>query len=284
MKLLVFGKSGQVARELDVEAQVTGYDVTCLNRDQADLSKVGACQRAIENYRPDAVINAAAYTDVDRAESEEALARRINGDAPGEIALSCAALGIPLLHISTDYIFDGSGNHAWNPADAPCPVNAYGRTKLQGEQAVLNSSAHSVILRTSWVFSEFGRNFVTSMRDLAGSRNRLSVVSDQFGGPTPARSLARALMQIAAAMNEGHSGGVYHFAGNPAVSRAAFARAIFARSGIPMTVFDIPTSDYPTPARRPLNSRLDCSSLVAEFGIGQPQWEHELQQLCAKLS
>lgn len=265
--MLVFGQTGQVARELARLAP----DARCLGRDAADLSDPGACAAAIHTLRPRMVINAAAYTAVDRAEAEEALATTINGEAPGAMAEACAALGIPLVHLSTDYVFDGSGDEPRRP-DAPvAPINAYGRSKLAGDQAVLASGAQAVVLRTSWVFSAHGANFVKTMLRLAQTRDSLTVVADQIGGPTPAADIARACVTIAHALADGAPGGVHHFAGAPDSSWADFATAIFAQAGLPVRVTPIPSTDYPTPARRPLNSRLDCASL-AQFGLTRPDW------------
>ena len=218
------------------------------------------------------MINAAAYTAVDRAEQEEALATRINAAAPAAMAQACAARGIPFLHVSTDYVFDGSGDRPWREDDPVGPLNAYGRSKLAGEAAVRAAGGRHVILRTSWVFSAEGANFLTTMLRLSETRDSLSVVADQLGGPTPAAEIAATLLRMAAALCAGQGGGTYHYAGAPAISWAGFARAILARAGRDVTVTDIPSSAYPTPARRPLNSRLDCAKLRADFGITPADW------------
>lgn len=273
--ILVFGSTGQVARELAAFA-----DVTCLGREAADFEQPDACAAAIRRHAPDAVINAAAYTAVDKAEDDEARATRVNGDAPGAMARACAELGIPFVHISTDYVFPGTGAAPQAPDDPTGPVNAYGRSKLAGERAVLDSGARAVILRTSWVVSAHGANFVKTMLRLGASRDALFVVADQVGGPTPARAIAQACHKIARAMIAGESGtGVYHFSGAPDTSWADFAREIFRRSGQSVAVTDIPTRDYPTPAARPLNSRLDCSSLARDFGIERPDWRDGLTDI-----
>ena len=280
--ILVFGATGQVAREL---AKHAGTET--VSRDRADLSHPGACAAVIEACTPRAVINAAAYTAVDRAEAEEPLATRINGDAPGEMARACAALGVPLVHISTDYVFDGSGRTPWRETDPVSPRNAYGRSKLAGERAVAASGAAHVILRTSWVFSAHGANFVKTMLRLSESRAALNVVADQVGGPTPAGDIAATCMALADALTEGQgggSGGIYHYGGHPPVSWAGFARAIFAEAGRDVTVTDIPTTDYPTPAERPLNSRLDCAKLTTDFGITPPDWRPALAGIVKELT
>jgi len=279
MKLLVFGQTGQVAREL---ARVAPQAVF-LGRGQADLADPAACAAAIHAHRPDAVINAAAWTAVDRAETEEAAALLVNAAAPGAMAQACADLGAPLVHISTDYVFDGSGQVAWKPGDTPAPQNAYGRTKLAGEVAVQASGARHVILRTSWVFSAHGANFVKTMLRLGADRALLRVVADQIGGPTPAAAIAGACLTIAGALRDGAAGGTHHFAGAPETSWACFARETFAQAGLAVAVEDIATADYPTPARRPLNSRLDCAALTADFGIMPPDWRTGLAAVIGEL-
>ncbi|WP_375687122.1 dTDP-4-dehydrorhamnose reductase [Pseudooceanicola sp. LIPI14-2-Ac024] len=267
MSLLVFGSTGQVAREL---ARAAPAGTTFLSRAEADLSNPAACAAAISAAEPSAVINAAAYTAVDKAESEEDLATVINGAAPGAMARACEVLGIPFLHVSTDYVFDGTPGAAWKPDDPVAPPNAYGRSKLAGEEAVRAAGGNSAILRTSWVVSAHGNNFVKTMLRLAETRDHLTVVADQVGGPTPARGIAATLLSMADQMQAGAEGGTYHYAGTPAVSWADFAREIFAQAGKAMTVEDIPTEAYPTPAKRPLNSRMDGSSLQTDFGLRPP--------------
>lgn len=275
MSILVFGKTGQVAREL-----ATHEGVICLDRAAADLSKPGTCAAAIRAARPQAVINAAAYTAVDRAEEEEALASAINGTAPGEMAQECTDLGIPFVSISTDYVFSGIGEAPWSPEDATGPLGAYGRSKLVGEQAIVAAGEAYAILRTSWVVSAHGNNFVKTMLRLRAERDHLSIVADQIGGPTPARAIAAACLDMVQqlAADPGKAG-IYHFAGTPDVSWAGFAREIFAQAGLTCAVEDIPSSAYPTPARRPLNSRLDCSSLQTVFGISRPGWKTGLRDI-----
>ncbi len=276
--ILVFGQTGQVARELARLAP----DARFLGRDAADLADPAACAAMIHTIRPRMVINAAAYTAVDRAETEEALATVINGDAPGAMAQACAALDIPFVHISTDYVFDGSGDMARAP-DAPvAPINAYGRSKLVGERAVMDSGARAVVLRTSWVFSAHGANFVKTMLRLGATRDTLNVVADQIGGPTPAADIARACLTVADALAAGAPGSIQHFAGAPDVSWADFATEIFAQAGLATRVTPISSSDYPTPARRPLNSRLDCAGLAA-YGLPRPDWRAGLTAVLQEL-
>ncbi|AJY45431.1 dTDP-4-dehydrorhamnose reductase [Martelella endophytica] len=277
--ILVFGKTGQVALEL----QSILPEARFLSRAEADLADPEACAAAIADARPDAVINAAAYTAVDKAEDDEVTAQIINGEAPGAMARAAAARGIPFIHISTDYVFDGSGDTAF-ATDAPtAPIGAYGRTKLAGEEAVAASGAPHAIMRTSWVFSAHGGNFVKTMLRLSETRDTLNVVGDQIGGPTPARAIAAACKAMAEGLVAApEKSGIYHFSGAPDVSWADFARAIFRRAGRNVTVNDIPTAEYPTPAKRPLNSRLDCASLAA-FGLERPDWQAGLDDVLKEL-
>lgn len=267
--LLVFGRTGQVAQALARLAP----EAIFLSRAQADLSDPDACAQAIRAHAPRAVINAAAWTAVDAAESDEVAATVVNGAAPGAMARECARQALPFLSISTDYVFDGSGTHPW-PPDAPCaPINAYGRSKCAGEAAVLAAGGRAAILRTSWVFSADGANFLKTMLRLSETRDALNVVDDQIGGPTPAEAIARAALRITQAMDEGQPGGIWHIAGRPYVSWAEFARWIFHCAGRDVTVTGIASSSYPTPARRPLNSRLDCTTLARDFALDQPDWK-----------
>jgi dTDP-4-dehydrorhamnose reductase len=280
VKILVFGRTGQVATELHGQAKVVA-----LGRAAADLTDPASCISAIQAHRPDAVINAAAYTAVDRAEEEEAQATVINGEAPGAMARDCAALGIPLVHISTDYVFSGTGNQPWNPEDPVAPISAYGRSKLAGEQAVAAAEGQWAVLRTSWVFSAHGNNFLKTMMRLSETRDELNIVEDQIGGPTPADAIATACLTMAQAMvADAAKGGMYHFSGAPDTSWKAFAEEIFARAGRRVAVTGIPTSAYPTPAQRPLNSRMDCTALKRDFGIERPDWHAGVERALAALN
>ncbi len=280
-RILIFGKGGQVSTELH-RRMPAGLEGTFLGQDQADLANPAACAAAIHAARPDAVINAAAWTAVDRAETAQAAAQIVNADAPTAMARACADLDLPFLHISTDYVFDGTGSTAFRPDDPTGPLGAYGRTKLGGEQGVAGAGGKWLILRTSWVVSAHGQNFVKTMLRLGAERTSLNVVADQIGGPTPAAALADALISCAKAMMSGAKGGLHHFAGAPDTSWADFARAIMAGAGLNCTIQDIPTSAYPTPARRPLNSRLDCSSL-SQFGLTRPDWRDGLHDILKDL-
>lgn len=279
MRLLVFGKTGQVAREL----QRLAPDATYLGREEADLTDPATCAAAIAATDAEAIINAAAWTAVDKAETEEATATVVNGEAPTAMAHAAAAKGIPFLHISTDYVFDGAGNQPFAPDHPTAPQNAYGRSKLAGEQGIRAAGGPHLILRTSWVVSAHGANFVKTMLRLGAERETLSVVADQIGGPTPAADIARALLSAATAMQQGEPGGTHHFSGLPDTSWADFARAIMAEAGLPCRITDITSADYPTPARRPLNSRLDCRALTTAFGIPRPDWRVGLTAIVKEL-
>lgn len=279
--ILIFGQTGQVASELAKYAPAA----TFLGRDAADLADPQACAAAIRACGPAAVINAAAYTAVDRAEEEEDLATLVNGAAPGAMARACADLAVPFVHISTDYVFEGSGDRPWHPGDAVAPLGAYGRSKQAGEAAVRAAGGVHAILRTSWVFSAHGNNFLKTMLRLSQTRDGLSVVDDQIGGPTPAGAIATACLTIAAALREApDKAGTYHISGAPDTSWAGFAREIFRVAGRDVTVAGIPTAQYPTPAVRPLNSRLDCSTLASRFGIDRPDWRAAVHDIARGLT
>ena len=277
--ILVFGKTGQLARELARLAP----EATFLGREEADFADPGTCVTTVEEIAPEAVIIAAAYTAVDRAEEDEALARTVNATTPGAIAKACAGRGIPLVYVSTDYVFDGSGDRPWQPDDPTGPLGAYGRTKLEGEEAVRAAQGPHAILRTSWVVSAHGANFVKTMLRLGAERDRLTIVADQVGGPTPAADLARACLAAAKGLSDPAASGTYHFAGGPDVSWAGFAREIFRQAGIDCEVADIPSSDYPTPAARPANSRLDCTRTETVFGLPRPDWRQGLAAILKEL-
>lgn len=278
--ILVFGSSGQVASEL--KAQLT--DAQFLPRADADLTAPESCHALILDRSPKAVINVAAYTAVDAAEDDEETATLVNGGAPTAMAKACAELGIPFVHVSTDYVFDGKGDSAFAPDHPTAPLGAYGRSKLAGEEGVRASGACFAILRTSWVFSSHGNNFVKTMLRVSESRNALNVVADQIGGPTSARSIAQACAAIADQLiSDPTKTGTYHFSGAPDVSWADFAREIFTQSGRNVDVTDIPTTAYPTPAARPHNSRMDCSTVTNSFGIARPDWAADLSDVLKEM-
>lgn len=279
--ILVFGKTGQLATEL---VRIAPQGTLFLGRDAADLAVPGACAAAIAAARPRAVINAAAWTAVDRAEAEADAAMQVNGAAPGEMARACAAAAIPFVHVSTDYVFDGAGETPFTPDAATAPSGAYGRSKLAGEVAARAAGGAHAILRTSWVFSAHGSNFVKTMLRLSETRDNVTVVADQIGGPTPAGALARAVLVVATELcQRPEKTGTYHFAGAPEISWADFAREIFARAGRSVAVADITSEAYPTPARRPANSRLDCRATETVFQLGRPDWRHALTGVLTEL-
>ena len=282
MKALVFGKTGQLGQSL-AQADAT-LTLDLCDAQHADFTNPAACAALVAATDADVVINAAAYTAVDRAEAEEALAHQINAETPGALARAAAARGLPFVQVSTDYVFDGSGQAPWRPDDAPGPLNAYGRTKLAGEEAVRAAGGVHVILRTSWVVSAHGSNFIRTMLRLGAERDVLNIVADQVGGPTPAADLAQACLAAARglAADPGCTG-TYHFAGAPDVSWAGFAREIFAQAGMGCKIVDIPTTDYPTPAIRPLNSRLDCSTFESTFALKRPDWRVSLRTILTDL-
>ena len=282
MKVLVFGKSGQVARELqrragDITLEVYGSDI-------ANFTDTEACVALVRATDADAVINAAAYTAVDKAEEEEDLATLINGETPAALAAAAAERGPPFVHISTDYVMDESGEQPWS-VDAPSgPLGAYGRSKLVGEMGVRRCGGAYAILRTSWVVSSHGNNFVKTMLRLGADRDKLTIVADQVGGPTCAADIADACIAMARQLiADPAKTGTYHFSGGPDVSWADFAREIFAQSGTTCAVEDIPTSAYPTPATRPLNSRMDNSLTGTTFGIARPDWRAGLKDILIDL-
>jgi dTDP-4-dehydrorhamnose reductase len=290
LSLLVFGAGGQIGTELRRLAG-PALRVIALDREAADLRDPEACAAAIARTEAEAVVNAAAYTAVDRAETEEALAARVNAEAPGAMARAAAARGLPFVHFSTDYVFDGSGDRPWRETDRPAPLNAYGRTKLHGERRVAEAGGAHAVIRTSWVHAGHGANFVRAMMRLARERDRLSVVDDQRGGPTAAADAARAAATVARALVAGRgASGVLHYTGAPAASWREFAEAIFAQ-GVEIgalsrrpEVTPIPSSAWPTPAARPRNSVLDCGRIGAVFGVEPPDWRASLRGVLEEIA
>lgn len=283
MKVLVFGRDGQVGREL-VRHRPDDVELVSLSRVDADLTDLERCARQVREIPADVVIITAAFTGVDAAEEHSEEAEIVNARAPTEIARACRACGRILLHLSTDYVFDGRGDRPWRPDDSPAPLGTYGRTKLWGEEGVMAAHPDAVILRTSWIFSSHGRNFVKTMLRLGQTHSELRVVDDQVGGPTAAADIADALYKIARLRLQGQgTSGTFHFAGQPAISWADFARSVLAGAGINAQVASIPSSLYPTPAPRPLNSRLDGTQTTTAFGIPMPDWRLALQQTLAEL-
>jgi dTDP-4-dehydrorhamnose reductase len=275
-RLVILGGGGQVGRALASEARARRIRHAAMGHAECDITEVRAVERAIVGAR--LVVNCAAYTSVDRAEAEEDAAYRVNATAAGNVARACAAVGIPVLHISTDYVFEGESPRPYREQDMARPLNVYGRSKLAGEDLVRHSHAAHLVLRTSWIFSAHGQNFVTTMLRLARSEPELRVVHDQVGGPTAAEDIAKAILDIAAVCTEPNfvGWGTYHYAGAPPVSWCEFARAIVGESGPP--VIPIASHEFPRPARRPRNSVLDCSRIRHVFGIAQPDWRLPLRQ------
>jgi dTDP-4-dehydrorhamnose reductase len=280
MPALVFGQTGQVAQSLRRLAP----DVRFVGRAEADFTNPAACAALVARSGAQAVINAVAYTAVDAAEEDEALATIINGDTPGALARACAAAQIPLVHISTDYVFDGNSAAPFTTDHPPAPLGAYGRSKLAGEQAVRAAGGTHAILRTSWVISATGRNFVKTMLHLGATRETLTVVADQTGGPTCADDIARACLEVARQLAlDPTKSGTYHFSGAPDVSWAQFARAIFDQAGLAMRVTDITSAQFPTPAARPHNSCMDNTTTQSAFGIARPDWRSGLAHILAQI-
>lgn len=276
--VLVFGATGQLARELADARWAEGTALTFLSRHSADLCRPPMLGPIIEESRPDIVINAAAYTGVDAAEDDEAAAMRVNADAPRAMARATAAAGIPLVHISTDYVFDGSKDAPYEEADPVNPINVYGRSKLAGEVAIRETATKHLILRTSWVYSRHGKNFLKTMLRLAASRDEVGVVADQLGCPTAAGDLAQAIADLTPRLLGPDAPlGTFHLAGASATSWHGFAEAIFAelaQSGRARPVNRAVTTDaFPTPARRPANSRLSSAAFVRRFGAELPGFE-----------
>ena len=275
--VLVVGKSGQLARSMAARGW-DGGDIVCLGRDEFDLARPESIPSRLEAYRPALVVNAGAYTAVDKAETEADAAFAVNRDGPGALAGACARADIPLIHLSTDYVFDGTKEGAYREDDAVSPLGVYGASKLGGEEAVRAAAPRHMILRTSWVYSPYGANFVKTMLRLAETRDEVSVVCDQVGCPTYAPDIADAVGALVSRLLSGEEiYGTFHMAGRDATTWHEFATGIFAEAGrrgarVP-SLKAIATSDYPTPARRPMNSRLDCTKLEAATGLRLPGWQ-----------
>lgn len=283
MKILVIGRHGQLAQSL---AERGGDEVVLMGRPDIDLAMPGSAEDAIVRALPDMVVNAAAYTAVDRAETEEELARRINVDAVAEIAAVTNDRAIPLVHISTDYVFDGRATRPYVETDPANPLGVYGRTKLAGEEAVRAANPHHLILRTSWLYSPFGRNFVRTMLDLGRTRDELQVVADQQGNPTSALDIADAILFVArrwADRDHTGFGETYHLAGTGIASWCDLAVAVQAEAGTGASVTPIATVDWPTPAPRPAFSALDCAKFARDFGHVMPEWRVSLAPVVARL-
>ena len=291
--LVVLGSRGQLARELQRAPLPRGWSLQVLGSDRLDLGgaddAAGTLAAGLDGLRNPIVVNAAAYTAVDAAESDTRRAFAINAVGPGRVADLCAGRGVPLIHVSTDYVFDGTKAAPYAETDGLNPLGVYGASKAEGERRIREALDRHVILRTSWVYSPFGSNFVRTMLRLGGERPVLSIVDDQTGCPTAARDLAAAVLAVAAGLAAGRTDGfgTFHFAGTGSCSWFGFAQAIFTAAhrhgrSVPRLV-PIPTADYPLPARRPANSRLDCARIAAVWGIVAPAWTDSLVQCVGEL-
>jgi len=297
MKILLLGKDGQVGWQLQRSLAPHGTVVAC-GRGDCDLADLDQVRRVVRQVEPQVIVNAAAYTAVDKAETETDLARLINAEAPGLLAEESARLGGLLVHYSTDYVFDGEKPSPYVESDPTHPQGVYGRTKRAGEEAVLAASGRAVIFRTSWVFGARGGNFVKTILRLAQEKESLNVVDDQVGSPTPAALIATVTGVTLAMLRQGRileedEKRLYHLAAARPVSWCQFARTIVGLAAgmpgfdlklAPESIRAIPSNDYPTPARRPKNSRLDCSRLETDFGLQMPDWQPYLERMLQLLS
>ena len=291
MRIAVTGKAGQVVTSLVERGAAAGHEVIALGRPELDLANPASVARALEAAAPDAIVSAAAYTSVDRAESESDLAHVVNSAGAGAVAEAARARGVPLVHVSTDYVFDGTLGRPYVESDPTGPTGVYGASKLAGEQAVLAAYGdNSAVLRVAWVYSPFGANFVKTMLRLAGDRDEVSVVADQLGNPTSALHIADGIIRVATNMvvdSYPELRGVFHMTASGEASWADFAEAIFAasaaRGGPSARVKRITTADYSTPAKRPANSRLDCSLIAKTYGVVLPEWRQSLESVMARL-
>ena len=293
MRIAVTGRYGQVAMALMERGAAAGHEVTAIGRPEFDLAESGDASAVFEAVRPEVIVSAAAYTAVDKAESEPDLAFAINGRGAGRVAAAAAALGVPVIHLSTDYVFDGSSPTAWGEDDPVAPLGVYGASKLAGEKAVLGSNAAAVVLRIAWVYSPFGANFVKTMLRLAETRDRIAVVADQIGAPTSAFDIADGLLTVAGNLlmrpEDTSLTGIFHMgAGGPDAVWADFAEAIFSGAavrGLKIPVVNpIPTTAYPTPAKRPAQSRLASGKLAAVHGVVLPDWRASLECVLDRLA
>jgi dTDP-4-dehydrorhamnose reductase len=287
MKVLITGKNGQVGNCLVSQlSNMTEINFLALSREELDITNAEQVSKIVNEYKPSVIINAAAYTAVDKAEAEVELANAINNLGPKNLAKAAAQVNAAIIHISTDYVFAGNKNGLYTETDEVNPQGVYGQTKLAGEQSVAQECDAHIILRTAWVFSEFGNNFVKTMLRLAQTRDTLGVVGDQFGGPTYAGDIAKAIISIAQQLQQGCiKFGVYNYSGYPHVSWQEFASEIFEKAlaknliQSPITVNSILTADYPTPAKRPANSKLDCSKITTDFSIQPSDWKAALNTI-----
>jgi dTDP-4-dehydrorhamnose reductase len=289
-KILVIGGIGQIGYELARAAWPAGFTTEFVERDRLDLSRPSAVKPVVVAIQPHVVINAGAYTAVDRAETEREMAFAINSDGPAALAEVCREIGAALIHFSTDYVFDGSKPSPYTEDDPVAPLSAYGASKAAGDAAIAETLDRHVILRTSWVYSAIGQNFVKTMLRLGAERDELRIVDDQHGAPTAAAELARAAINIAAAIDAGREDGfgIFNFTGTGATTWYGFARAIFAGAAArgakaPRLVQPIATEDYPLPAPRPRNSWLDCGKIARTYGLAARSWQGSLSDCLDEL-
>ncbi|MFZ2982191.1 MAG: dTDP-4-dehydrorhamnose reductase [Sphingobium sp.] len=291
MRIAVTGQVGQVVTSLAERGAAAGHEVIAIGRPQLDLADPKSVMHALEAAAPDAIVSAAAYTAVDKAEGERDLAHTVNRAGAGAVAQAAKTLGVPLVHVSTDYVFDGALDRPYVESDATGPTGVYGVSKLAGEQAVLAAHGdNSAIVRVAWVYSPYGANFVKTMLRLAGDRDEVSVVADQVGNPTSGLEIADGILMVATnlvADSNPALRGVFHMTAQGEASWADFAEAIFAasaaRGGPSALVRRIGTVDYPTPATRPANSRLDCGLIARVHGVALPNWHGSLDTVIARL-
>ncbi|MBL7731219.1 MAG: dTDP-4-dehydrorhamnose reductase [Chitinophagaceae bacterium] len=282
-KILVTGSNGQLGKELrDIATHFPQYDFIFLGREDLPIHHFEMVRHYFSTYHPQYVINCAAYTAVDRAEQEKDLAFQVNGEAVGVLAAVCKEHHCRFIHISTDYVFDGNGTAPYKEEDAVSPVNTYGASKLEGERQAMLLNPDSIIIRTSWVYSVHGKNFVRTMLKLMAEKESINVVSDQAGSPTYAADLAEAIMDIIS-YNEWKPG-IYHYSNEGNITWFDFANAIKEISGSQCVVNPIPTSSYPTPAKRPAYSVMDKTKITQAFGIGLKDWKDSLTQMITCLS
>lgn len=287
-RVLIFGQTGQVATELARRAARAGWTATTLDRHAADFSRPDTLAERVQASDADIVINAVAYTAVDQAEQDAEAAHRVNADAPARLAEACAGRDLPLIHISTDYVFSGDKPGAYVESDPTGPASVYGRSKLAGEQAVSASGCRHAIVRTAWVYSAHGKNFVKTMLRVGAEQDALKVVDDQIGCPTFAGDLADGLLTAARAMiDDREAGGIFHLAGTGSTSWAGLADAVFEYAepgwGRRPGIIRIPSEDYPVPAPRPRNSVLDSGRFAQAFGYTSPHWRDSLAMVMTEL-
>lgn len=291
MRIAVTGKTGQVVTSLIERGAATGHEIVALGRPEMDLINPASVLAALKAVAPDAIVSAAAYTAVDKAESESELAHAVNGVGAGAVAQAASVLGVPLVHVSTDYVFDGALDRPYTETDCTAPNGVYGASKLAGENAVLAAhGANTAVLRVAWVYSPFGGNFVKTMLRLAADRDTVSVVADQVGNPTSALDIADGILKVIENLQadlDPDLRGVFHMTAQGEASWADFAQGIFAASaqvgGPSASVLPITSAQYPTPAARPANSRLNCDRIVQAHGVALPEWRGSLTSVITRL-